>query len=151
MIVDMRGYKSAGIEVEDIAKRLIDYSFHAPTVSFPVPGTMMIEPTESEDLAELDRFSDALISIRYEIQEVTDGLADKRDNVLKNAPHTLHEVTGNDWKHSYSRGKAAFPVPFLKQNKFWASVARINNTYGDRNLICSCPPVESYAEESAGA
>lgn len=151
MIVDMRAYKSAGIEVEDIAKRLIDYSFHAPTVSFPVPGTMMIEPTESEDLAELDRFSDALISIRNEIQEITDGLADKRDNVLKNAPHTLHEVTGNDWKHSYSRGKAAFPVPFIKHNKFWASVARINNTYGDRNLICSCPPVESYAEESAGA
>lgn len=147
MIVDMREFKKSGIEVEDIAKRLIDYSFHAPTVSFPVPGTMMIEPTESEDKAELDRFCDALISIRNEIQEVSDGSADKNDNVLKNAPHTIHEVVRDDWNHAYAREKAAFPLSFLKQNKFWASVARINNTYGDRNLMCTCPPIESYVEE----
>lgn len=147
MIVDMREFKKSGIEVEDIAKRLIDYSFHAPTVSFPVPGTMMIEPTESEDKAELDRFCDALISIRNEIREVGDGTADKSDNVLKNAPHTIHEVVRDDWNHAYGREKAAFPLPFLKQNKFWASVARINNTYGDRNLMCACPPIESYVEE----
>ncbi|MBA2422710.1 MAG: aminomethyl-transferring glycine dehydrogenase [Chitinophagales bacterium] len=147
MIVDMRSFKKIGIEVEDIAKRLIDYGFHAPTISFPVPGTMMIEPTESEDKAELDRFCDALISIYHEIQEVGEGIADKTDNVLKNAPHTLHEVTSDGWKHSYSRMKAAYPLGYLKQNKFWASIARVNNTYGDRNLICTCPPVESYIEE----
>ncbi|HYV91898.1 MAG TPA: aminomethyl-transferring glycine dehydrogenase, partial [Chitinophagales bacterium] len=149
MIVDMREFKKSGIEVEDIAKRLIDYGFHAPTVSFPVPGTMMIEPTESEDKAELDRFCDALISIRNEVDEVTEGTADKNDNVLKNSPHTIYEVVRDDWKHSYSREKAAFPISYLKQNKFWASVARINNTYGDRNLVCTCPPIESYAEEHA--
>jgi len=151
MIVDMREFKKNGIEVEDVAKRLMDYGFHAPTVSFPVPGTMMIEPTESEDKAELDRFCDAMISIRHEIQEVIDGIADKNDNVLKNAPHTANEVTADSWNHSYSREKAAFPLHYLKQNKFWASVARINNTYGDRNLICACPPVENYAEESVTA
>jgi glycine dehydrogenase len=149
MIVDMREFKKHGIEVEDIAKRLMDYGFHAPTVSFPVPGTMMIEPTESEDKAELDRFCDALISIRYEIQEVIDGTADKSDNVLKNAPHTVDEVTATDWSHPYTREQAAFPLPYVRHQKFWASVARINNTYGDRNLICTCPPVESYAEEVA--
>ena len=123
MIIDCRPFKlSAGIEVEDIAKRLIDYGFHAPTVSFPVPGTMMIEPTESEDKAELDRFCDALISIRKEIDEVTEGTADKNDNVLKNAPHTMNEVVTDDWKHAYSREKAAFPISYLRQNKFWAMV-----------------------------
>jgi glycine dehydrogenase len=147
MIVDMREFKKYGIEVEDIAKRLIDYGFHAPTVSFPVPGTMMIEPTESEDKAELDRFCDALISIRHEIQEVADGIANKTDNVLKNAPHTSQEATADEWNHSYSRIKAVYPVAYLKHQKFWAPVARINNTYGDRNLICACPPIESYAEE----
>jgi glycine dehydrogenase len=147
MIVDMREFKKYGIEVEDIAKRLIDYGFHAPTVSFPVPGTMMIEPTESEDKAELDRFCDALISIRHEIQEVADGIANKTDNVLKNAPHTAQEATADEWSHSYSRIKAVYPVAYLKHQKFWAPVARINNTYGDRNLICACPPIESYAEE----
>ncbi|MBA2407704.1 MAG: aminomethyl-transferring glycine dehydrogenase [Chitinophagales bacterium] len=147
MIVDMRAFKKTGIEVEDIAKRLIDYGFHAPTISFPVPGTMMIEPTESEDKAELDRFCDALISIYHEILEVADGMADKTDNVLKNAPHTLHEVTSDNWSHKYSRMKAAYPLAYLKHNKFWASVARVNNTYGDRNLICTCPPIESYSQE----
>lgn len=151
MIVDMREFKKHGIEVEDIAKRLIDYGFHAPTVSFPVPGTMMIEPTESEDKAELDRFCNALLSIRNEIQEVIDGLADKQDNVLKNAPHTAREVTADEWKHAYSRTKAAYPMTYLVQNKFWASVARINNTYGDRNLICTCPPIDMYAEEVINA
>lgn len=144
MIVEMREFKKAGIEVEDIAKRLMDYGFHAPTVSFPVAGTMMIEPTESEDKAELDRFCDALISIRKEIDEVANGQADKTDNVLKNAPHPIHEVLRDDWKHSYSREKAAYPLPFLRENKFWVPISRINNTYGDRNLMCTCPPMESY-------
>lgn len=146
MIVDMREFKKDGIEVEDIAKRLMDYGFHAPTVSFPVAGTLMIEPTESEDKAELDRFCDALINIRREIQEIRDGKADKADNVLKNAPHPTHEVVGDNWKHSYSREKAAYPLPWLKEHKFWVPVGRINNTHGDRNLICSCPPLEAYAE-----
>jgi glycine dehydrogenase len=146
MIVDMREFKKDGIEVEDIAKRLMDYGFHAPTVSFPVAGTLMIEPTESEDKAELDRFCDALINIRREIQEIRDGKADKVDNVLKNAPHPTHEVVGDNWKHSYSREKAAYPLPWLKEHKFWVPVGRINNTHGDRNLICSCPPMEAYAE-----
>lgn len=147
MIVDMREFKKYGIEVEDLAKRLMDYGFHAPTVSFPVPGTMMIEPTESEDKAELDRFCAAMISIRHEIQEVIDGIADKEDNVLHNAPHTAEEVMNDDWKHAYSRTKAAFPLHYIKKNKFWPTIARVNNTAGDRNLICSCPPVESYMEE----
>ena len=147
MIVDMREFKKYGIEVEDIAKRLIDYGFHAPTVSFPVPGTMMIEPTESEDKAELDRFCESMISIRHEIQEVADGSADKNDNVLKNAPHTAEEVISDGWNHSYSREKAAYPLTFVRRNKFWPSVSRINNTYGDRNLICVCPPIEEYMEE----
>lgn len=146
MIVDMREFKKYGIEVEDIAKRLIDYGFHAPTVSFPVPGTLMIEPTESEDKAELDRFCDALLSIRQEIQEVMDGQVDKADNVLKNAPHTMQDVTADEWHHSYTRAKAAYPLAYLHQFKFWATVGRINNTYGDRNLVCTCPPVEAYAD-----
>ncbi len=149
-IIDLRPFKaSAGIEVEDVAKRLIDYGFHAPTVSFPVPGTMMIEPTESESLAELDRFCEAMIAIRHEIQEIIDGRADKVDNVLKNAPHTCAEVTADEWKHSYSRLKAAWPVGWLRDSKFWPAVGRVNNSYGDRNLVCSCLPIEAYAEQPA--
>jgi len=145
-ILDLRSYKhTCGIEVEDVAKRLMDYGFHAPTVSFPVPGTLMIEPTESEPKEELDRFCDALISIFHEIQEIQEGKADKTDNVLKNAPHTAEMLTADVWKHPYSREKAAYPLPFVKQNKFWPSVARVNNTYGDRNLICTCPPIEAYS------
>lgn len=145
LIIDVRPFKqSAGVEAEDIAKRLIDYGFHAPTVSFPVAGTLMIEPTESEDLAELDRFCDAMLSIRHEIREIEQGIADATDNVLKNAPHPLHEVTANEWAHIYSRQKAAYPLPALYRHKFWASVARVNNTAGDRNLICTCPPIEEY-------
>jgi glycine dehydrogenase len=149
MIIDCRPFKlSAGIEVEDIAKRLMDYGFHAPTMSFPVAGTMMIEPTESESKEELDRFCETMLQIRREIEEVEKGLADKKENVLKNAPHTMIEVTGDSWKHPYSRKKAAFPLPFISQHKFWPSVGRVDNAYGDRNLICSCPSIESYAEET---
>jgi glycine dehydrogenase len=149
-IVDLRPFKkSAEVEAEDVAKRLIDYGFHAPTMSFPVPGTIMIEPTESEDKAELDRFCDALLSIREEIKEIEEGKADKKDNPLKNAPHTQHVVTADEWKHSYSRQAAAFPLYYVTQNKFWPSVARVNNTHGDRNLICTCEPVEAYMEAEA--
>ncbi len=149
MIADCRPFKlSAGIEVEDIAKRLMDYGFHAPTMSFPVPGTIMIEPTESESKAELDRFCDALISIRKEIEEIEKGIADRKDNVLKNAPHTLAEITKDEWAHSYTRKKAAFPLSYIQHHKFWPSVGRVDNAYGDRNLVCACPPVESYAEET---
>lgn len=145
-IVDLRPYKqSAGIEAEDVAKRLIDYGFHAPTMSFPVAGTIMIEPTESEDKAELDRFCDALIAIHNEIKAVENGTMDKADNPLKNAPHTQAVICANDWTHSYTRQQAAFPLPYVAHNKFWASVARVNNTYGDRNLVCACEPTESYA------
>ncbi|MDP4264010.1 MAG: aminomethyl-transferring glycine dehydrogenase [Bacteroidota bacterium] len=149
-IVDLRPYKkSAEIEAEDIAKRLIDYGFHAPTMSFPVPGTIMIEPTESEDKAELDRFCDALLSIREEIRAIEEGKADKKDNALKNAPHTQFVITADEWKHAYSRQSAAFPLAYVRDNKFWPSVARVNNTYGDRNLVCTCEPVESYMEAEA--
>jgi len=144
-IVDLRPFKkSAEIEAEDVAKRLIDYGFHAPTMSFPVAGTIMIEPTESEDKAELDRFCDALLSIREEIRTVEEGKADKKDNPLKNAPHTQFVLTADEWKHGYTRQVAAFPLPYVAVNKFWPSVARVNNTHGDRNLICTCEPVESY-------
>jgi glycine dehydrogenase len=147
-IVDLRPFKtSAGIEAEDVAKRLMDYGFHAPTLSFPVPGTIMIEPTESEDKAELDRFCDAMISIYEEIRAIEEGKADKTDNALKNAPHTQHVICAGEWKHAYSRTQAAFPLAYVKENKFWPSVARVNNTFGDRNLICTCEPVSSYAEE----
>lgn len=147
-IVDLRPFKlTAGIEAEDIAKRLIDYGFHAPTMSFPVAGTIMIEPTESEDKPELDRFCDALISIREEIAAVENGSSDKLDNPLKNAPHTQAVICADEWNHSYTRQQAAFPLYYVTQNKFWPSIARVNNTYGDRNLICSCEPVESYMEE----
>jgi len=149
-IVDLRPFKrSAEIEAEDVAKRLIDYGFHAPTMSFPVPGTIMIEPTESEDKAELDRFCDALLSIREEIKAIEEGRADKKDNPLKNAPHTQHVVTANEWDHAYSRQEAAFPLYYVTLNKFWPSVARVNNTHGDRNLICTCEPIESYMEAEA--
>jgi glycine dehydrogenase len=147
MIVDTRNFKNtAGVEVEDIAKRLMDYGFHAPTVSFPVAGTLMIEPTESEPKEELDRFCDALIAIRKEISEIEAGTSDKVDNVLKNAPHTSAVVCADDWTYSYSRQKAAFPLAWVHDRKFWPAVSRINNTYGDRQLICSCPAVEEYAE-----
>lgn len=148
MIVDMREFKtSVGIEVEDIAKRLIDYGFHAPTVSFPVAGTLMIEPTESESLHELDRFCDAMIAIRQEIAEIESGAADKTDNVLKNAPHTALHVIGDEWKHSYSREKAAYPNHWVRENKFWSPVGRLNGAFGDRNLVCACPPLEEYMSE----
>ncbi|MGC4038772.1 MAG: aminomethyl-transferring glycine dehydrogenase [Chitinophagaceae bacterium] len=146
-IVDLRPFKkSADIEAEDIAKRLIDYGFHAPTMSFPVPGTIMIEPTESEDKAELDRFCDAMLGIREEIRAIEENRADRKDNALKNAPHTQFIVISSAWTRPYTREDAAFPLPYVRENKFWPSVARVNNTHGDRNLICTCEPVSSYAE-----
>ena len=149
-IVDLRPFKaSGGIEAEDVAKRLMDYGFHAPTMSFPVPGTIMIEPTESEDKAELDRFCDALLAIREEIRAVEEGKADKQQNVLKNAPHTQFVITADKWAFAYSRQQAAYPLEYVKQNKFWPSVSRVNNTHGDRNLICTCEPVSAYAEAEA--
>ncbi|PYR43964.1 MAG: glycine dehydrogenase (aminomethyl-transferring) [Acidobacteria bacterium] len=145
MIFDLRPLKQAsGIDELDVAKRLMDYGFHAPTVSFPVAGTLMVEPTESEAKDELDRFCEALIQIRAEIQAVIDGKADRRDNVLKNAPHTAGAIAADDWSHPYSREEAAFPLPFVRANKHWPSVGRIDNPYGDRNLMCSCPPVAEY-------
>ena len=144
-IIDLRAFKkSADIDVTDVAKRLMDYGFHAPTVSWPVPGAMMIEPTESESRAELERFCDALISIRGEIIEIETGTADREDNVLKNAPHTVEMVTQSEWGHPYSREKAAFPKPWVRDAKFWPPVARINEVYGDRNLMCACPPLDEY-------
>ncbi|MEY3399254.1 MAG: aminomethyl-transferring glycine dehydrogenase, partial [Bacteroidota bacterium] len=149
MILDCREFKKAGIEVEDIAKRLIDYGFHAPTVSFPVAGTLMIEPTESEPKYELDRFIQSMISIRQEIAEVEGGIADKADNVLKMAPHTAGELTASEWKHSYSRERAAYPSGDLRDAKFWPFVARVDNAFGDRNLVCTCPPIEQYMSVEA--
>ncbi|MDQ2659348.1 MAG: aminomethyl-transferring glycine dehydrogenase, partial [Verrucomicrobiota bacterium] len=145
-IVDLRQFKSAGIEVEDAAKRLMDYGFHAPTVSFPVAGTMMIEPTESESKEEIDRFCEAMISIHGEIQEVVSGAADKQNNVLKHAPHTAAQTTANEWNRPYSREKAAFPASWTRDFKFWPAVARIDNVYGDRNLFCSCVPMDGLPE-----
>ena len=151
-IVDTRVVKQgSGIDVEDIAKRLMDYGFHAPTVSFPVPGTLMIEPTESEPKEELDRFCDAMISIRQEIREIESGEADRQDNVLKNAPHPMSRVTASAWTHPYTRERAAFPAPWTAEFKFWPAVARVESAYGDRNLICSCPPTDSYATVEAAA
>ena len=144
LIFDLRAFKPHGITDLDVAKRLMDYGFHAPTVSFPVPGTMMVEPTESEPLDELDRFCEALIAIRGEIQAVIDGTADPEDNVLKNAPHTVAEATADTWSHPYSRQQAVYPRPFVRANKFWPAVGRINDAHGDRHLICCCPPVEAY-------
>ncbi len=146
-IVDLRPFKkTAEVEAEDVAKRLMDYGFHAPTMSFPVPGTIMIEPTESEDKAELDRFCDALLGIRQEIREIEEGKVDRKDNVLKNAPHTQDVIISSEWNKSYTREEAAFPLSYVRANKFWPSVSRVNNTVGDRNLICTCEPVSSYME-----
>lgn len=145
LIVDCRDFKKVGIEVEDLAKRLMDYGFHAPTVSFPVAGTLMIEPTESETKEELDRFCDTLLQIRAEVREVEEGKADKNDNVLKNAPHTAAIVTADNWSRPYSREKAAYPLAFVRDAKFWPAVSRVDNAYGDRNLVCSCLPIEAYA------
>jgi glycine dehydrogenase len=135
---------SVGIEVSDIAKRLMDYGFHAPTVSFPVAETLMVEPTESESKDELDRFCDAMIAIAEEIREIETGTADKQDNVLKNAPHPIEAVVSDAWSHSYSREKAAFPLPWLRTKKFWPAVARVDAAYGDRNLVCQCGSVDDY-------
>jgi len=147
MIVDLRPFKAtAGIEAEDVAKRLMDYNFHAPTLSFPVAGTLMIEPTESETKAELDRFCDALLSIRQEIRQIEEGNADKANNLLKNAPHTASVVMAENWEKPYSREQAAYPLSYVKANKFWASVSRIDSAYGDRNLVCACEPTSSYGE-----
>lgn len=147
LILDFRSFKhTVGVEVEDVAKRLMDYGFHAPTVSFPVAGTLMIEPTESEDKAELDRFCDAMIAIRREIELIEKKEWDAANNPLKNAPHTLESVMSGGWNKPYTREEAAFPLPYVRENKFWPSVGRVNNSHGDRNLICTCPPIESYAE-----
>jgi glycine dehydrogenase len=149
LIFDTRIFKdSAGVEVEDIAKRLMDYGYHAPTVSFPVAGTLMVEPTESESKAELDRFCDTMLMIADEIKEIQLGIADQKDNVLKNSPHTIREISSNDWNHPYSREKAAFPASWLRSTKFWASVGRVNNAHGDRNLVCSCNPIADYIQET---
>ncbi len=150
-IIDPRGLKAAtGVEVEDIAKRLMDYGFHAPTVSFPVAGTLMIEPTESESKAELDRFCDSMIAIREEIREVEQGTLPRDDNPLKHAPHTMEAVIADAWTHAYSRERAAFPAPFTRERKFWPHVGRVESAYGDRNLVCSCVPTDAYAEVVAG-
>ena len=146
-ILDLRPFeKSAGVVAEDLAKRLMDYGFHAPTMSFPVVGTLMIEPTESESKAELDRFCEAMIAIREEIRALEEGRADRKDNVLKNAPHTAAEVTGDEWPHAYSREQAAWPAPWVREHKFWPYVGRVDNGYGDKNLMCTCPSVEEMAE-----
>jgi len=147
MILDCRPFKrDAGVEVTDIAKRLMDYGFHAPTVSFPVAGTVMVEPTESEGLAELDRFCDAMLSIRAEIREIEDESVDAKVNVLKNAPHTQYMICGDHWDFPYTRSKAGFPLPYVSENKFWPTVRRVDDAYGDRNLVCTCEPIESYME-----
>src|SRR5690606_31385604 len=145
-ILDLRDLKkTSGVEVEDVAKRLMDYGFHAPTVSFPVSGTLMVEPTESESRAELDRFIEAMISIREEIREIEDGRAPREGNLLKHAPHTAEVVMADTWERAYSRTRAAFPKPWVRDNKFWPAVSRLNGVLGDRKLICSCPPIEDYA------
>jgi glycine dehydrogenase len=144
MIVDCRGFKEIGITVTDIAKRLIDFGFHAPTVSFPVVGTMMIEPTESESKKELDRFVKAMIVIAGEIKEIENGIYPKDDNPLVNAPHTAQSLINEIWTHPYSREKAVYPISDSSENKYWVPVSRIDDAYGDRNLICTCPSVEEY-------
>ena len=145
-ILDLRQWKSAGIEVEDVAKRLMDYGFHAPTISWPVAGTMMVEPTESEPKHELDRFCDAMISIHAEIEAVARGKIDRENNPLKNAPHTAWQIASEKWDRPYSREQAAFPASWTREHKFWPAAARIDNVYGDRNLFCSCPPVEEFED-----
>jgi glycine dehydrogenase len=145
LILDCRAFKArTGVEAFDIAKRLIDYGFHAPTVAFPVPGTLMVEPTESESKEELDRFCDAMISIRQEIDEIEKGEQPQDDNVLVNAPHTALELAADQWPHPYSRMKAAFPDLRIAGHKFWPQIKRVDNAFGDRHLICTCPPVEDY-------
>jgi glycine dehydrogenase len=145
-ILDLRPFKaSAGIEAEDVAKRLMDFGFHAPTMSFPVPGTLMIEPTESESKRELDRFCEAMIAIREEIRAVEEGRSDRKNNPLKNAPHTAAAIAGDSWDRPYSRQQAIFPREWVRDGKFFPAVGRIDNVYGDRNLVCLCPPVEEYA------
>ena len=147
MILDCRPFKQAHIEVVDIAKRLMDYGYHAPTVSFPVAGTVMVEPTESESKEELDRFIEAMKGIRSEIKGVAEGMLDAEDNVLVNSPHPISEITANDWSHKYSREDAAYPANYLRTgNKFWAVVSRVDNAFGDRNLICTCPPLSAYED-----
>jgi glycine dehydrogenase len=130
--------------IEDVAKRLIDFGFHAPTMSFPVPGTLMVEPTESESKAELDRFCEAMVAIREEIRAVEEGRLDREDNPLRNAPHTAQVVSADEWQHGYSREAAAYPLPSLRHVKYWSPVGRADNVYGDRNLVCSCPPMTAY-------
>ncbi len=144
-IIDVRPLKQYGVEVDDIAKRLMDYGFHAPTMSFPVPGTLMIEPTESESKAELDRFCDAMIAIREEIRAIENGQSDSADNPLKGAPHTAQMIASGTWDHAYAREAAAFPAPWVKEAKFWPAVGRIDAVYGDRHLVCTCLPVDAYA------
>jgi glycine dehydrogenase len=147
-IIDLREFKAtAGIVEEDVAKRLMDFNFHAPTMSWPVVGTLMVEPTESESLYELDRFCDAMIQIRGEIAEIAEGRMDKKNNPLKNAPHTADVVISDEWDRPYSRERAAYPLPYLKQNKFWPTVGRLDNVFGDRHVVCTCPPLEAYAEQ----
>lgn len=146
-IVDIRPFVPKGIEAIDVAKRLQDYGFHSPTMSFPVTNTLMVEPTESESKAELDRFCDAMIAIRKEIQDVIDGKVNKENNVLKNSPHSLEVMMGDKWDHPYTREEAAFPMAHLRQNKFWPSVARVDDAWGDRNLMCTCPSPEEYLDE----
>jgi glycine dehydrogenase len=146
-VMDCRPFdKAAGVKIDDIAKRLIDFGFHAPTMSWPVPGTLMVEPTESESKAELDRFVDSMIAIRGEVAAIERGEADRADNPLKHAPHTIAAVCADEWTHAYSREQAAYPLPHLRQNKFWSSVGRVDNPFGDRNLVCSCPPMSELAE-----
>ena len=147
-ILDLRPLKTkTGIEVDDIAKRLMDYGFHAPTISWPVAGTLMVEPTESESFAELNRFCNAMIAIRKEIEEIETGASDQKNNVLRLAPHTLNTVTSENWDRPYSRQQAAFPLPDQAKNKFWPAVSRIDNAYGDRNLVCSCGPLDDFIEK----
>jgi len=146
-IIDPRALKAeSGADVEDIAKRLMDYGFHPPTISFPVPGTMMIEPTESESKAELDRFCDALIAIRQEIRDIESGKASRESNLLSNAPHPLEDLLADEWNRPYSREQAGYPSPELRERKVWPTVSRIDGAYGDRNLVCTCPPVEEYGK-----
>ena len=145
LILDLRDYKTEA-SAEDVAKRLMDYGFHAPTLSFPVAGTIMIEPTESEDKGELDRFCEAMISIKEEINEIRANKYEIEDNVLHNAPHTLEMITSDEWSLPYSRSKAAYPLDYIRENKFWASVRRVNNAQGDRNLICTCAPISDYED-----
>ena len=149
-IIDIRNIKSeTGVTEEDIAKRLIDFGFHAPTMSWPVAGTMMIEPTESEGLSEINRFCDTLIKIKQEIEKIKSGEFDKIDNPIKNAPHTDSELASDNWEHKYTRQEAAYPSKFLRANKFWPPVARVDNVYGDKNIFCTCPSMDEFKEDAA--